>query len=57
MSTSSAKEERWANHPMTCLICEREWRAVFPVFPEAPERLECPGCGYMNEWRDDHADE
>lgn len=37
---------QWCTAAMECAICNHEWVAVYPVV--AP-KLECPGCGYMNE--------
>lgn len=36
----------WQTAEMVCVICSKEWVAVFPV--EAP-KLECPNCGFMNK--------
>lgn len=35
----------WFTARVECSICTRAWVAVWP---EGAERLECPGCGYMN---------
>lgn len=46
MPGESALRGEWVVSRMTCAICDYAWVAVYPIC--AP-RLECDGCGYMNE--------
>lgn len=43
-------EITWHTAEIECVICSREWVAVYP---SCAPRLECPGCGYMNPLPDE----
>lgn len=50
--------EETAQGQVTCIICGREWTAVWPHDEEDPDpRVECPSCGHYNpapevEWEE-----